>query len=703
MDFSYTRGSWDDGEQGFEYTFHFEWQERYGDTVRFILKYYHGGFETLNSSYGGVYDEEFGTYFINMRVYLPPFYKLEAIAKASSDTSSFIFTVPKSIYTPQDSYLMNFKAPIHTQWVTYKNARYLREANSCVANAICSGIDENYYNYNNKLLRPSVGYLYGAVHQDKDENYGMMMDPTFEFVMNKGIANADLIIGDAKVYRYESEDTSGYPNGYLKRDAVIETSDGKNKNYEGAVTIYNKNIKDPNVLASGNYAKISSYTVHTLNNTNDLSVVMRKIKQSDCTVLINFGIENAFDLATINGGVVGRLLPNSRNRFDHVSHVVGWKIIGDEYYWIIKNSWGKFTYQNGDWVKCGDGGLFYMPFSWISPGGNIGGLYRYYSFIYKPAGEFLMPKPTDSPVLDTEKDEGGRGNFGKLYLKIKPQREEILKFEISGTNESGQEKIEEYYARYYEDGRIQFSSYLNGKYQYGETLKLKLRYKTLVNVSQWSNINLATTLPCEPVIKLNSVSTTSATIGVSVAQGKYTDIAVHRYVNGVYKETRVTTTSSVTFPNLNPNEVHSFNAETRLNKNGTILLSYKKSNSIDVKLKEQISKFYWTTNIATGNSISNNTGSDNKWYAYPITSTEWKSYIDTLKKCREIKNITTNRPLSDASRGTKMIPLVNQAINALNDMLPSGKMSTLTSTSTLTSRVFLDLQNKLNSVIDTIL
>lgn len=341
----------------------------------------------------------------------------------------------------------------------------------------------------------------------------------------------------------------------------------------------------------------------------------------------------------------------------------------------------------------------YVPVSWYwkaRSGGNVG-LWYGYVCTYSNVGQNRLKAPS-SPRLDTTQGENGRWNKSLylIYDEVTDIYDGIDAYTVKYVDESNGESTKRSYSN-----KVQISPP-----KYGETYRLSLMYESNFGVkSKYSTENLLTTLPKEPTISLNKNYSNSVILNVNVTEGKWTDVAVHMYEGSTYIRTMIVPkgTTTCTFSNLKSGVSYKFDAETRYTIRGVTLISYKKSNSITATTGASIKKFYWTTSIAVGNSISNNTGSDNKWYAYPITATEWNSYITTLKKAREIKQVTTSRTFSTASRGTKVINLINQAIDGLNDMLSTGKMNKLSSDSKLTASVYLDLQNKLNNVIDTIL
>lgn len=682
MALTVTKGSFtSDGYWTYNLTF--EWAENEGEDIKVDIEFYHTQ-EKLITKYGaGVYLEGEGYVYGIKWTTAVPYYKFTIRYRTSVTREEVINIAPHPNHI-SDSYIKPVRPPVHYQYALYQDAYYMYEANSCVANSLCAGIDGCYRTAYDEALRPSVGYLYGSVEQDKSDSFGMLFESALNYLISgKGVANASILKSNAD----QTNLRRSYPHNLLKQPRTIPTENGGTMVADGAVQVYNNNKDNAQVKESEKYARLSSWQFK--NSGNEIIDMMEATRQDNKFVMMCLGTCTEFDYASDNGGICGRLMANSTFRMGHACLLVGWKKIGDEYYWILQNSWGE---------EKGDNGLMYVPVSWYwkkVSGGEVG-LWYGYICTYSNVGQNRLkaPKP---PILDTKQGDGGRGNK-TLYLvcdEVTDVYDGIDSYTVKYVDESNKESTK-------------FSFFNNIQIyppKYGETYRLSLMYESNFGVkSKYSTENLVTTLPKEPTISLNKTYPNSVVLNVNVTEGKWTDVAVHIYEGNTYVRSIIVPkgTTTCTFSNLKSNSSYKFDAETRYTIRGVTLISYKKSNSITVTTGADVKKFYWTTSVASGKSITNNTGSDNKWYAYPITSTEWNTYIETLKQVRKIKNVTTSRTLSSASRGTKVITLVNQAINALNDMLSTGKLPTLTSTTALTANIFLDLQNKLNSIIDTL-
>ena len=683
MALTVTKGSFT-SDRYWTYNLSFNWAGNEGEDIRVDIEFYHTQ-EKLITKYGaGVYIEGEGYLYGIKWTTAIPYYKF-TIRYRTSVTREEIITIDPPPNHISDSYIKPVRPPVHYQYAVYNNAYYMYEANSCVSNSLCAGIDGCYRSAYDEALRPSVGYLYGSVEQDKPDSFGMLFESPLNYLISgKGIANASILKSNAD----QTNLRRSYPHNLLKQQRTIPTHDGGTMVADGSVQVYNNNKDNAQVKESEKYARLSSWQLKNI--AEEIIDMMEATRQDNKFVMLCLGICTEFDYASDNGGICGRLMANTTARGGHACLVVGWKKIGDEYYWILQNSWGE---------EKGDNGLMYVPVSWFwkeRSGGNVG-LWYGYVCTYSNVGQNRLKAP-NPPRLDTTLGKDGRGNK-TLYLicdEVTDVYDGIDTYTVKYVDESNNESTRTSF----------FNNIQIYPPKYGETYRLSLMYESKFGVkSKYSTENIATTLPKEPTISLNKSYSNSVVLNVNVTEGKWTDVAVHMYEGSAYIKTLIVPkgTTTCTFSGLKSGVSYKFDAETRYTIRGTTLISYKKSNSITVTTGADIKKFYWTTSIATGNSIANNTGSDNKWYSYPITATEWNDYIATLKKTREIKQVSTSRTFSTASRGTRMVNLINQAIDGLNDMLSTGKMNRISSDSKLTASIFLDLQNKLNNVIDTII
>lgn len=316
------------------YNLSFNWAENEGEDIRVDIEFYHTQ-EKLITKYGtGVYLEGDGyVYGLKWETALP-YYKF-TIRYRTTVTREEVITIDPHPNHISDSYIKPIRPPVHYQYAVYQNAYYMYETNSCVSNSLCAGIDGCYRTAYNEALRPSVGYLYGSVEQDKPDSFGMLFESALNYLISgKGIANASILKSNAD----QTSLRRSYPHNLLKQPRTIPTENGGTMVADGAVQVYNNNKDNAQVKESEKYARLSSWQPKNIGE--EIIDMMEATRQDNKFVMMCLGICTEFDYASDNGGICGRLMDNSTFRMGHACLVVGWKKIGDEYYWILQNSWG---------------------------------------------------------------------------------------------------------------------------------------------------------------------------------------------------------------------------------------------------------------------------------------------------------------------------------------------------------------------------
>lgn len=121
-------------------------------------------------------------------------------------------------------------------------------------------------------------------------------------------------------------------------------------------------------------------------------------------------------------------------------------------------------------------------------------------------------------------------------------------------------------------------------------------------------------------------------------------------------------------------------------------------NSVTFKTKQKPGVWEWEYSIYQGGAFWSTVGKT----GYVMRATHWNTFTTEINKVRIYKNLPEyvfTTATSNAAATTVTI-CINQAITALNEMLPSGsKMSSIVAGNKVTAKIFTDLRDKFNSII----
>ena len=110
-------------------------------------------------------------------------------------------------------------------------------------------------------------------------------------------------------------------------------------------------------------------------------------------------------------------------------------------------------------------------------------------------------------------------------------------------------------------------------------------------------------------------------------------------------------------------------------------------------------KWNWSYDIYSGGEFYDYSSDGRTVYLMPAS--EWNDFTSKINEVREYKGLSSYS-FTTATRNTSESGIrtcINQAINAINDMLSSGsRMSTISSGSEVRASIFIDMRDKLNSI-----
>lgn len=112
-------------------------------------------------------------------------------------------------------------------------------------------------------------------------------------------------------------------------------------------------------------------------------------------------------------------------------------------------------------------------------------------------------------------------------------------------------------------------------------------------------------------------------------------------------------------------------------------------------LSDRPSDWQWLYNIYSGGPFY----AQNKKIAYLMPADHWNNFTNKINEFRRYKGLSNYNFTTVYSEQTVTSSIINQAISAINDMLPSrSKMPFISSGSEVKASIFIDMRNKLNSI-----
>ena len=290
---------------------------------------------------------------------------------------TLIFNVNPHPNHVSDSHYPNYYPTMQTQMYQYDfdNFSTRGDTGCCVASALVAMREKIEHDIRPESTRKySSSWIYGAIEQSGDDNTGMKTADGFDFLATVGVPTY------RKIKRY---DVNKYPDVYAKQSKTASYN-GTVKTLTGAVQRY-RNIATSKYAQ---YGKIKKWQrVHPLDVVEIMNYVRGHMRSACLDIVVTEEFDKACQNLATGKGVVPRLNQFSTNRGAHCMIILGWKKIGDEFYWICQNSWGRKApfgagwWDESIWKEVGDNGLIYVPFSYVPriTGDFIdGGVYNVY-------------------------------------------------------------------------------------------------------------------------------------------------------------------------------------------------------------------------------------------------------------------------------------------------------------------------------------
>lgn len=250
-----------------------------------------------------------------------------------------------------------------------------------------------------------------------------------------------------------------------------------------------------------------------------------------------------------------------------------------------------------------------------------------------------------------------------------------------------------------------------------EGLEFGTRYDFRVKsdmTTEYSSINVGTTLPETPILTKSTITYDSIRLRIGPLSGGCDRISVECYYEGlsVYVETKIidppgrtsTSYSYVTFSGLNRNWSYEFMAVAYYDAGGDgtgtgLWLPSCTSNHIVLRTLNRPDNWSWSYSIVSGGPVYNTyyNPSSGILTAYIMTAQEWNNFTYRINDFRQYLGLNSYR-FTQVSSGSGCTPaIINQAINAINDMLSTGKMS-LVGPGPVPASIFNTMRTKLNSL-----
>ena len=221
------------------------------------------------------------------------------------------------------------------------------QANSCVANALCSIKEIHEYKETGFVNKYSIGWIFGNRYSDSPGEEGMYIEDALDKLVSDGVP----VYTELPENQYDGYGSWIYPDTYYYYNWI----DG-DYSIIGAKTLVNDNYS--NVINKARIAKIYGWNQLSLDpSTPDINSIKQHIIDDGAVLFILEMAQNFRDFGgdvVPSNGVVPS--PNYSLDFYHAVVAIGWKVINGKIHWLMHNNWG-------DWW-WGDNGRCYMPYDY---------------------------------------------------------------------------------------------------------------------------------------------------------------------------------------------------------------------------------------------------------------------------------------------------------------------------------------------------
>ncbi|MFA7216269.1 MAG: C1 family peptidase, partial [Bacillota bacterium] len=447
-------------------------------------------------------------------------------------------------------------------WDRFNN-RWHGEAGSCVANALATVKEiHEYMEGKGSRNEYSIGWIYGNRLSSHNQNEGMYYDEALDMLKTDGVPD----------YKFLSENSNYRYGDYYYPDVYYYTN-------SAPTGVTAKQLVSNNYNDIIDYAKPQRISSYLEDVTWDIDGVMQRVLEDGCVFLTMDLYDNFYNEAW-DDGIISQY--KSGSFVDgHGMVIIGWRKIGDIWYWIVHNNWGE---------GYGDDGLLYIPFYHDFPS----------SYYYIRDGEYPYPTPPvpTAPLIDYRLEGGYRVYWGAS---------------------SGAADYTLRVRRGYDDAISTFitsNTYYNVTgLQYGVTHYISVKSSNDNGDSGYSPENPATTAPKTPTATASNITSASISITVSGMINNFDNINVSGWRGtsssgtsiGTKTITKVQYDSGnrvVTFSGLSSGQDYYFEAQSNFAISGTTLWSVN-VDTVSAYTSARPNDWTWT---AAELSIFNNGG-----------------------------------------------------------------------------------------------
>lgn len=272
---------------------------------------------------------------------------------------------------PPTEYHPSFWPRVTHQWVSGAIGGWVKQAGSCVANALCTMKEVHEYRQYGHANQYSIGWVFGnRLDTDIQSDNGMSPSQALDRLKYDGVPSFMSLPEN----QYRGAVEWDYPDPYM----YFDWSDDGTPIIGAETLVANNANRDIYKSKIDNYAVIEALGPDPVHPGEFINIInatqIESLKQSiidNGVVLVVTYIANNFD--NLGGAGCDGVVPDNvdsnltlgESKTSHVMCLLGWKLVNGVTRWIVHNNWGTWWWgeevldANNNYV--GSTGICYMP------------------------------------------------------------------------------------------------------------------------------------------------------------------------------------------------------------------------------------------------------------------------------------------------------------------------------------------------------